>query len=318
MKKHFKRGGQKLSNNKSLWKTKQNITPYLFIAPFFILFLTFMLYPFVYSFYLSFCKWDGIGKIKWNGLGNYINLVNDKIFWQSILNGIIEYFMCVPVMLLVALLLAVILTSQAVKFRNFFRTIFFIPNVTAVIAVAYVFLFAYDAEYGFINKFLTFVGIGKISWAGTAFGARFMIVTLVAWRWVGYNMILMMSGLSNISPELYEAAKIDGASSGRIFFKVTIPLMKPVILFCAVMSTIGTFSLFTEPLVLTGGGGANGSSPGSAGGPFNTTMTPILYLYIQCFSYLKMGYASAISYGFFIIVFVLTMFQMKIVNRLEK
>ena len=307
-----------MNRNTASWKVRRNLSPYVFISPFFILFAVFMLYPFLFAFVLSFGKWNGIGEIKWIGFGNYINLLNDKIFLQSILNGIIEYFMYVPAMLLAALILAVILTSQGVKYKNLFRSVIFIPNITSVIAVSYVFLLAFDTEYGLINMLLNYIGIDKISWFGTPFGARFAIVTLVAWRWLGYNMILMMSGLSNISAELYEAARIDGANIVQIFLRITIPLMKPIILFCCVMSTIGTFSLFTEPLVLTGGGTANGANPGTAGGPIYTTMTPVLYLYIHSFSYLKMGYAAAISYAFFIIMFILTLIQFRINKALDK
>lgn len=294
--------------NKSGWKTRQNLAPYFFISPFFILFSIFMLYPFVFSLIMSFTKWNGIGKMKWIGLLNYVNLLKDKIFFQTLINGVVMFFMSVPVMLLAALILGFILNQSWVRCKGFFRAAIFIPNVTSVVAVSYVFLLAFDTQYGLINLLLGFIGIPQIQWFGTSFAARFVVVTLLNWRWLGYNMILMMAGLTSIPNELYEAAYIDGATAVQTFKRITLPLMKSVILFCSVMSTIGTFSLFTEPLVLTNG----------TGGPFNTTMSTVLYLYTQSFGYLKMGYASSIAYVYFIIMFLFTMIQMRINKALDK
>ncbi len=292
----------------NLWRTRQNAAPYLFIAPFFILFSIFMLYPFVFSLIISFAKWNGIGKMEWVGLLNYTRLLKDKIFIQTLVNGVVEFFMSVPVMLLLALILAFILHQHWVKYKGFFRTAIFIPNVTSVVAVSYVFLLAFDTQYGLVNMLLGLVGIPQIQWFGSAFAARSVVVLLVIWRWLGYNMILMMSGLSSIPRDLYEAAYIDGASSAKTFTRITLPLMKPIILFCSVMSTMGTFSLFTEPLVLTNG----------TGGPLNSTMSTVLYIYTQSFGYLKMGYASSIAFVYFIIMFIFTMLQMKVTKASDK
>jgi len=282
------------------WKLRQNMAPYIFISPFFVIFSLFMLYPFIFSFVISFSEWNGIGEIKWIGFNNYVKLARDEIFIQSIVNGIIIFFMYVPLMLFLALVLAVILNNNEVKFRGFFRTTIFIPNITSVVAVSFVFALIFDTKYGFLNMILNKLGIESISWLGTQLGARVAVSSLVTWRWLGYNMVLMLAGLQNISKELFEAADIDGASKVQSFFRITIPLMKPVILFCTVLSTIGTFSLFTEPMLLTGGG------------PMYKTITPVLYIYRESFQYLRMGYASSVAYIYFILMFVFTLLQFRL------
>lgn len=288
------------------WRFKRNIAPYIFIAPFFILFSIFMLYPILFSFRISLTKWDGMGTMQWVGFNNYVKLLSDPIFIQSIKNGIIMFLMYVPIMILLALIFAVILNNPNLLFKKVFRSIIFIPNVTSVVAVALVFSLAFDTKYGFINGILSSIGIKPIAWVGSVFGSRFMISTLVLWRWVGYNMILMLSGLQSISEGLYEAAAIDGAGPIRRFFSITVPLMRPVILFCSILSTLGTFGLFTEPLLLTNGG------------PFYMTTSTVLYIYNESFVHLRMGYASSIAYVYFILMLIFTLIQFKISSLSEK
>ena len=148
-----------------------------------------------------------------------------------------------------------------------YRVVIFLPYVTSLIAISYVFSLLFDRDYGLLNLLLDAVGISKVAWLGTPAMARISLDLLIIWRWLGYNMILMLAGLQSIDGQLYEAAKIDGANTFQVFWRITFPLMRPIMLFCLMLSTIGTFSLFTEPLVLTGGG------------PANATITPVLYLY---------------------------------------
>ncbi len=295
-----------MSNSKKAWKYKQKTAPYIFISPFYVLFLVFMIYPILFSFRASFTSWNGVNDMKWVGLQNYINLVQDKIFLQSIINGVVMFIMYVPIMLTLALFIAVLLNKPNVKFKKFFRASIYIPNITSAVAIAFVFGLAFDTKYGFINKMLTSINLPAVSWMGTAFGARFAICLLVMWRYLGYNMILMMAGLQTISESIVEAAKIDGANGFHVFSRITIPLMKPVILFCTVLSTIGTFSLFTEPLILTGGG------------PLYKTTTSVLYIYTESFSHLKMGYASSLAYAFFVLMIILSLIQFKLSSMSDK
>ena len=295
---------------KKLWKynTRTKVAPYIFILPFFIVFAVFMAYPIVFSFIISFTKWNGVGEMEYVGLANFIKLFKDPVFSQSLLNSVILFFLYVPVMLLGALVLANLLNQKTIKGKGFFRASLFLPNVTSIVAVAGLFLLMFDTKYGILNSLLGVFNIEPVSWFGTPMGARIAVSSLVLFRWLGYNMIIMLSGLQNISKNYYEAARIDGASNVQIFFKITVQLMRPIILFCVVLSTIGTFSLFTEPLVLTNG----------TGGPMNTTMTPVLYIYKQAFGNLRMGYASSAAFIFFILMAVLTLLQFRMNKRFER
>jgi len=286
-------------------KINKNKIPYLFVSPFYILFAIFMLYPTVYSFHLSFHQWSGVGPKIYVGLLNYISLlVVDRPFKQSLINSVIIFFEYVPGMTLLALILAALLNSKYVRLRNVFRTFIILPYVTANVAVAFSFQSLLGKEYGLVNLFLGWFGIEPIAWLNSPSLARICLSSLVAWRWLGYNMVILLAGLQNIPPELYEAATIDGATSTQSFFRITLPLMKPMLLFVIILSTIGTFSLFTEPYILTGGGG-----------PMNATLTPVLYLYKVGFQYLRFGISSSIAYVLTIILLILGTFWMKILGE---
>lgn len=283
----------------------KRFAPYVFISPFYILFLIFVLYPLLFAFYISFTEWNGIKEAKWVGLGNYTALFQDDIFLQSLKNGAIIFIMYVPLLLILALVLAVILNSTFVRFKGFFRAAYFIPYITSLVAVGFTFRMLFGTEYGYVNELIIGLGLEKTDWLGTVWGARITLCILVIWRWLGYNMVIMLAGLQNIPSDLYEAARIDGAGPVRSFFKITIPMMLPIIMFTSILSTIGTFQLFAEPLVLTKG----------TGGPENAITSVIMYLYNQSFSYLKFGYASAIAYVFFVLMFILALVQIRIFKR---
>lgn len=285
-------------------KISKNKTPYLFILPFYILFAIFMLYPIVYSFYLSFHQWNGSGPKIYVGLLNYMNLLKNRPFQQSLINSLIIFLEYVPGMTLLALILAALLNSKYIRLRNVFRTFIFLPYVTASVAVAYCFQSLLDKDYGLVNLFLSWFGVDPIAWLNSPSLARICLSGLVTWRWLGYNMIILLAGLQNIPPELYEAAKIDGATTTQSFFRITLPLMKPMLLFCIILSTIGTFSLFDEPYILTSGGG-----------PMDATLTPVLYLYKVGFNFLHFGVASSIAYVLFIILLILSVFWIKILEE---
>lgn len=285
------------------WKMKQKLAPYLFISPFIILFIIFLLIPLGFAVILAFNSWNGVGDMKLIGLKNFTTLFKDKVFLQSIWNGIVLFIMYVPIMLLLALILAVIMNRQDMPGRNFYRAAFYIPNITSTVAVAFIFMLAFDTKYGIVNLIINKLsggGTENISWIGTTWGARSIVCFVVIWRWLGYNMILLLAGLQNISKELYEAASLDGASARQVFISITLPLMKPLLLFCTVLSTIGTFSLFTEPQILT------------RGGPMYKTITPVLYIYNESFTRLRMGYSASIGIVFFLLMFTFTIIQFRI------
>ena len=273
--------------------------PYLFISPFYILFLIFGVYPILFSFYLSFTEWKGLGPIKFVGLRNLELLFKDKIFWQSMTNGVILFFMYVPIMTFLALVLAVILNSKRVRGFRFFRTLLFIPYIMNIVAAGFTFRLLLNQKYGLVNALLGIFNIPPVPWLESVWGGRVSLCLLVIWAWLGYNMVIMLAGLQTIPSELTEAALIDGASPIQAFFYVTIPLMRPVILFSVVLSTIGSFNLFSEIYNLTGGG------------PINATLTPVLVIFDQAFGNFRLGYASAMAYLYFSILFVLTLLQFR-------
>src|SRR5512146_2437538 len=225
---------------------------YLFIAPFYISFLIFGLYSTLFSFYLSFVEWKGLGPMKFVGLKNFVLLMKDKVFLQSMENGFLLFFMYVPLMTFLALVLAVILNSKRVRGFKLFRTIIFLPYVMNIAAAGFAFRLLLNQKYGIVNVFLqnTF-HLAPFPWLESIWGARISLCLLIIWVWLGYNMVIMLAGLQTIPSELTEAAKIDGANSVQSFFHVTIPLMRPVILFSVILSLMGSFALFNEVFILT-------------------------------------------------------------------
>ncbi|MEK3786372.1 MULTISPECIES: carbohydrate ABC transporter permease [Paenibacillus] len=284
------------------WRWQQRSAPYVFISPFFILFMVFLLYPFLYSFYLSLVEWNG-GKTKtFVGLDNYVRLFQDNVFWLSIVNGGIIMLLYVPLMLLIATLVAVLLNQAWVKGKGFFRMAFFTPNIMAVVAVSFVFTILLNSENGLVNVILTKLGIiaQPIQWLDSAWWARVSVAAMVMYRWMGYNMILILAGLQNIPKEVYESAYMDGASPFQSFTRITLPLLKKILVFCLVLSTLGSYGLFVEPFILT------------KGGPVNSTMTPVLLVYQESFRNLNFGYASAIAVMFFFLMMTLTFIQLRV------
>jgi lactose/L-arabinose transport system permease protein len=280
---------------------------YLFVAPFFAFFAIFSLYPVLFSLYLSLTEWKGLGPIKYVGLDNYQRLFNDVVFWQSMLNGALLFFMYVPLLTILALVIAVILNSKRVRGFRFFRAIIFMPYITNMVAAGFAFRLLLNQSDGLVNQMLGAVGIPPVPWLESVGGARMSLCLLIIWAWLGYNMVIMLAGLQTISSDLTEAAQIDGANNTQAFMYITVPLMRPVLTFSVVLSTMGSFGLFTEVSILTNGGG-----------PMNATITPIVAIFNQTFVNFRLGYASAMSYIYFAVIFVLTLFQMRYLSRNEE
>jgi lactose/L-arabinose transport system permease protein len=272
--------------------------PYLFMVPFFAIFAVFMLYPILYSLLLSFSEWKSTG-MRFIGLANYAHLFTDKLFWKSLLNTGEILLIQVPLMLLLATVLAVFINSDRLKYRSLFRIGFFLPVLIDLVTYSLVFSIIFNENYGMINQLLQKVGIGAIHWQTDGFWAKVMIILAITWRWTGYNSVIILSGLQMIPKELYEAASIDGASRFRAFWRITVPMLKPVLLFCTILSTIGTLQLFVEPYVLT------------RGGPNNETITSIFYLYQTAFGTFNFGLASAGAYVITTLIAILSFFQIR-------
>lgn len=285
----------------SLWqRVKKARWAYTFISPFYILFAIFGLYPMVLSLYLSFTRWKGVGAIQFAGLINFGLIPQDKVFWQSMTNGVILFFLYVPIMLFLALALAVILNSGRVKGFRFFRTLIFLPFITNMVAAGFAFRILLEKQNGLFNVLLKYADLAAIPWLEDVWWARISLSLLIIWAWLGYNMVIMLAGLQTIPHDLTEAAMIDGASPVQAFFHIIIPLMRPVILFCTITSMIGSFGLFTEVSTLT------------RGGPVNGTITPLIRIYGAAFGSYQFGYASALAYTFFALIFILTIIQFRL------
>ena len=281
------------------FKRQAKIAPYLFISPYFILFGVFFLIPSVSALVLSFFKWNGIGAPDWIGLRNFQRLAEDPVFWQAVGNTLIymgaSLFLCVPL----ALVLAAVLNSSQLGMRSLWRGAFFSPIVTSSVAIALVFTLLYSTDYGLINAFLRIFGIENINWIGSERWAKVSIIILIMWRWTGYTSIYFLAGMQTISQELYEAADIDGANGIQKFLRITLPLLRPVILYVSILVTTGSLQIFEEPYILT------------SGGPANASISVAQYLYRHGISNLKFGYGSAVGFLLFITIFALSALQLR-------
>jgi lactose/L-arabinose transport system permease protein len=278
---------------------KKKNAPYFFLAPMLVLFAVFMIYPIIDSLILSFQDFTE-GNYVFCGLQNYITMFHDPVFWKSLKNTFIYLAVQVPVMVVLSLLLGVLVEQAFLKFRSGFRMSIFLPSVTALVAYAIVFKLLFNTDFGLVNHALTALGFDGVDWLNTVWGARSAIIIGITWRWTGYNTIIMIAGLKNIPMELYESAEIDGASFFQKFVYITVPMVKSIIVFVSITSTIGTLQLFDESFILTNGG------------PNNATITIGHYLYNTGFSYYKFGYAAAISYALVLIIGVLSFVQFRI------
>lgn len=278
--------------------------PYVFILPSVLLFVVFILYPIISSLVLSFQTSNG-GETSFAGLANYERLLHDEIFWKALKNTFIIFIFQVPIMLFLGLVLATVLNNKLLKWKGFFRVGFYLPAVTSLVAYSLLFSIMLQ-DSGLVNNLLSYIGIGPIPWLSSASWSKVSIILAMIWRWTGYNMVIYLAALQNIPEDTYEAADMDGAGKIRQFFSITIPQLKPVILFTAILSTIGTLQLFDEPFNLT------------KGGPADSTMTLGLYIYQNGFKYFDFSYASAVAYVVVIIVAVLSFLQFKFTGADKK
>ena len=281
---------------------KRNLTGWAFLLPAALLIFVFCFYPMVQALILSFQKGTG-SAVQPAGFANYARILKDATFQQCLFNTIFYFVIQVPIMLILALILAQLLNSPDIKGKGIYRTMIFLPCATSLVSYSMIFksLFAND---GLVNRVLSTVGIPTVDWFQNAWAARWVIVIALIWRWTGYNMVFYLAGLQNIDYSIYEAARIDGASPFQQFVHLTIPLLKPTILLTAIMSTSGTLQLFDESVNLT------------AGGPGKATMTLTHYIFnISFVETPKFNYAAALSVFILVVVAVLSAIQMKVGDK---
>ena len=281
-----------------------NRTGWCFVIPSVILIILFVFYPMVQALITSFQTGAG-NNLTFAGIANYKRLLTDTTFRKALFNTILYLIIQVPIMTLLALVISSMLNNKKLKFKGFFRTAIFLPCVTSLVAYSIVFksLFATD---GFVNAILMKLNLiaEPISWITDPVWAKVLIILAITWRWTGYNMVFYLSGLQGIDDSIYEAADIDGAGAFEKFKSITLPMLKPIILFTTINSTIGTLQLFDETMNIT------------QGGPANATITISQYIYNILFKYSPdFGYAAAVSYVIVVMIVVLSFIQMKVGDK---
>ncbi len=293
-------------NRFSYWHQQQRIAPYLFIAPFYILFIVFMGYPLISSLVMSFYEMRGFQSRIFVGFANFVDLFRDPIFWKSLWNTTYFALGTLILQLPLALLLAILLNSKVVKGRNILRLAFFVPVLVAGVFIAIIFNLIFDQRAGLINnEFLIF---GKeIGWLSEEKFVMPAVILTGVWQWAGFNMIFFLAGLQGIRQELYEAAAVDGANWWQSFIHITLPSLRPVIAFVFVVSMIGSFQLFDLPFILT-----NGGEPADAGS------TIVMYLYKNGFQFMRLGYAATIGWVLFIIIAIISIAQLKLLGIFQE
>lgn len=284
---------------------ERNPAAWWFLAPALVLIFVFFFLPVVASLLLSFTDFDiyavgDLGNARWVGLRNYVQLLDTPLFWQALRNTF--YFALVggPLSISVSLGAALLLNQRAVRFKALFRTIYFAPFVTTLVAVAIVWRYILHTRYGLLNYALGVFGIGPIDWLGDPHWAMPAIILMTVWKSFGYNMLIFIAGLQAIPEELYEAARIDGASAWQRFRHVTLPGLAPTLVFVTVITMIGFFQLFVEPYVMT------------QGGPLRSTTSVVLLMYEEGFRWWRMGYSAAVAFVLFLVILAATLVQLRL------
>lgn len=275
---------------------KDMISGYLYVSPFFIIFILVGLFPALFSMFLSFQHWNGFSPMEFVGLRNFKVVLTDPFFWKSVYNTIIMGLLGTAPQLVVGIILAFLLNQAFLRFKQFYRVTIFMPYITSMVAVALVFsvLFS-NQDTSMANYLLGLFGLDPVNWSTSEWGAKIAISLMVFWRWLGYNTIIYLAGLQSISNDLYEAATIDGANKFQQLRFITLPLLKPFILLTVFFSTVGALQLFSEPTVFLGG---NAFSR-------NEAMTIVMYLYRDAFRLQSFGTASATAVILVILITIL-------------
>ena len=302
--KHTVTGSSSISlarNKRMSGKMKSTVIGWSFIVLAIVMICTFYFYPMLQALLLSFQSGTGTN-LQFVGLDNYQRLVTDSTFWTTVKNTFIYLIIQVPIMIILSMFLSVLLNDRTLKWKGIYRTAIFLPAVTSLVAYSVIFKYLFSVD-GLVNTFLLKFALipEAINWLTDPFWAKVTIIMAITWRWTGYNMIFYLSALQNVDPSIYEAAKIDGASAVQRFFKITVPMLKPIILFTSITSTIGTLQLFDEVMNIT------------KGGPGNATTSISQYIYNLSFKYTPdFGYAATVSYFIVILIVIFSIIQFKV------
>jgi multiple sugar transport system permease protein len=281
---------------------KSQLTAYMMISPYLLHLILFVIFPVFFSLFLMFQRWNIIAPMEFVGLQNFYKLIQDRLFFRSIFNTLIFLLIHIPLQIISALFLAEML-NQKIKLRAFLRASYFLPVIISGVVVTIVWYQLYGFDTGLINRILVSLGLNKVGWLINPFIAMPSIAIMATWKNVGLYVVLFLVGLQSVPPQYYEAAEIDGASRWQKFFYITLPAINPTIFMVVIISTIGGFSLFIEPYIMT------------AGGPLNSTLSAVLYIYKQAFTYYHMGYAAALGFFFAFIIMTVIVIQRKLIEK---
>lgn len=272
------------------------------VSPYIIHLFVFVVFPVVFSLVLMFHKWNIISPMEFVGFSNFERLFRDSVFFKSLLNTVVFLVIHIPLQIIVALFLAELL-NQKIRMLPFFRASFFLPVVISGVVVTIVWWQLYGFDTGLLNRLLVNAGLDKVGWLTSPNIAMPSIALMATWKNVGLYVVLFLIGLQSVPPHYYEAAEIDGATHFQKFWYITLPAINPTIFMVVILSTIGGFSLFIEPYVMTGGG------------PLNSTISAVLYIYKQGFTYYHMGYAAALGFFFAAIIMIVVVIQKKLIEK---
>ena len=279
-------------------------TAYLFLAPGLILFAIFTVFAVVYSFYLSFHEWNILEPAKpFVFLDNYARLLSDRRFHRAVINTVYYTALAVPLTMMAGLFIALLLNN--IRFKGFYRTLYYIPTVTPLVVAAIIWKWVYQGDYGLLNYFLSSLGIinKPILWLADPNLAMPAVILMSIWGGAGYHMVIYLAGLQAIPEEYYDAARVDGANGWQQLRHITVPLLTPTTFFLLITSIIGSFQIFTQIYVMTNGG------------PLGRTSTIGFYLYEKAFRQFQMGYASAMAYALFAMIFIFTLIQLRYMRQ---
>ena len=281
---------------------KKRLLPYLLVSPYLIFVVVFVLFPVFFCFFLTFHKWNIIAPMKFIGTANYSRLFHDRLFWKAIGNTLKFLLLHIPLQLVVSLFLAYLLNNK-IRAIAFFRASFFMPVIVSGVVVTILWQQLLGFDFGLINRLLISWGFHKVGWLVDPDFAIYSIAVMATWKNVGLYVILFLVGLQTVPPQYYEAAKMEGATKWQQFYHITLPMINPTVFMVVILSTIGGFSLFIEPYIMTGGG------------PLNTTLSAVLYIYKQAFQYYNMGYSATLGFFYAIMIMTVVILQKKFIEK---
>src|SRR6185295_12814549 len=281
---------------------KKKLLPYLLVSPYLVFVAVFVLFPVFFCFFLTFHKWNIIAPMKFIGASNYSRLFHDRLFWKAIGNTLKFLLLHIPLQLIVSLSLAYLL-NQAIKAISFFRASFFMPVIVSGVVVTILWQQLLGFDSGLINRMLVGLGSHKTGWLVDPDIAIYSIAVMATWKNVGLYVILFLVGLQTVPTQYYEAARMEGAGKWQQFYHITLPMINPTVFMVVILSTIGGFSLFIEPYIMTGGG------------PLNTTLSAVLYIYKQAFQYYNMGYSATLGFFYALMIMTVVVLQKKFIEK---